>query len=221
MKKKITDIQTEGNHPSRRTLFMDGKPFATVDVSLITKVGLRIGLEIQEEVVQKLIGADEVMRAKNYALDLLWSESYGKGQMMDELERKGFSQPAIDETLTNLEQLGHIKDEKYAKNWVDSRRRSKPRSKKMLKHELIDKGIDKTTVDRVVGQIDDQDETQLALQVAQRQAVRYRSLPRHVAKRRLHAFLLRRGFDYDTIQRTIEQVLNRSHWKNCGEEFDC
>jgi len=207
MKKKITDIGIDDEQPSRCTLFMDGEPFAIVDLGLVTKFGLRIGLEIEEVVIQKLIAADEVMRARNHAFDLLLSESYSKGQMMEALEKHGFGQPAINETLKNLEQLGHIKDEKYAQHWVDARRRSKPRSKRMLTHELIDKGIDKSTADRVVAQIDDEDEKQLALHVAQKQAVRYRSLPHHVAQRRLHGFLLRRGFDYDTIQRTIKQVL--------------
>ena len=207
MKKKITDIWIDDEQPARCTLFMNGEPFAIVDLGLVTKFGLRIGLEIEEVVVQKLIAADEVMQARNHAFDLLLGESYSKGQMMEALEKHSFGQPAINETLKNLEQLGHIKDEKYAKNWVNGRQRSKPRSKKMLTYELIDKGIDKSTVDRVVGQIDDEDEKQLALDVAQRQARRYRSLPRHVAQRRLHGFLLRRGFDYDTIQRTIKQVL--------------
>ena len=74
-------------------------------------------------------------------------------------------------------------------------------------HELIDKGIDKNTIDRVVGQINDEDEKKLALHIAQKKAPHYRSLPRLVTQRRLHGFLLRRGFDYDTIRRTIKQIL--------------
>ncbi|MCZ6679139.1 MAG: regulatory protein RecX [Candidatus Poribacteria bacterium] len=207
MKKRITDIQLEGKHSSRRTLFLDGERFRDVEPSLITKFGLRIGLEIEEAVLQKLIAADEGMRAKNYAFDLLLSQSYSKQQMSDQLERKGFGYRAIDTALEGLEQLGYIKDEKYAKNWVNRRQRSKPRSKKMLQHELTSKGIDKTTVDRVLEEIGSEQETELALQLAQKQVSRYRSLPTHVAKRRLHGFLQRRGFDYETIQRTIEQVL--------------
>ena len=209
MKKRITDIHIDGNHSSRRTLFLDNERFGSVDSSLIMKFGLRIGLEIEAHVLQKLIEADEVTRAKNCAADLLMSQGYSKQQMIDQLEQEGFSEAAINRTLEDLERLGHIKDEKYARNWVNHRQRSKPRGRKVLQHELINKGIDKTTVDRVLGQIDNEEEAGLALQVAQKQAVRYRSLPAHVAKRRLHGFLLRRGFDYETIQRVIERVLSK------------
>jgi len=207
MKKTITDIQLEAKHSSRRSLFLDGERFSSVDASLITKFGLRIGLEIEEDALQRLIQEDEAARAKSYAFDLLLRQSYSKRQMLYKLKQKGYGQHAIDATLERLEQLGYIKDETYAQDWVDSRRRSKPRGKKMLKHELMNKGIDKTTVDRVLSEIDDAEEANQALQAAQKQVARYRSLPPDVTKRRLHSFLLRRGFDYETIQRTIEQVL--------------
>ena len=77
----------------------------------------------------------------------------------------------------------------------------------MLQHELSNHSIDKTTVDRVLAGIHDAEETNIALQLAQKQIKRYQSLAPEVAKRRLHGFLLRRGFDYETIQSVIERVL--------------
>ena len=157
--------------------------------------------------LQKLIAADEGMRAKDYALELLSIESYSKSQMIYELAQEGYGTEAIDITLEDLEQLGHIKDENFAKKWVARRQRSKPKGKKMLEHELANKNIDKTTVDRVLGGIHDSEEQEIAFQVAKKQAKRYRSLPLEVTKRRLHGFLLRRGFDYETVQSVIDQLL--------------
>ena len=211
MKKRLTDIRIDAEIPSHRILFLDGVYFDTVDVGCIPKFGLRVGLEIEAEVLQKLIEADEGMRAKCYALEMLSSRSYSKSQMIRQLGRAGFSSHAIDTTLEDLEQLGHIKDEEFAKKWVVRRQRSKPKGKKMLERELANQSIDKTTVDRVIAGIDDVEETNTALQLAQKQAKRYESLPLQVAKRRLHGFLLRRGFDYETIQSTIERVLIKGH----------
>ena len=207
MKKRLTDIQIDKETPSRRILFLDGIYFDSVDAGCIPKLGLRVGLEIEAEVLQKLIEADQEMRAKNYALELLSSRGYSKSQMINQLERKGFAPQAIDAILEDLEQLGHIKDENFAQKWVDRRQRSKPKGKKMLDHELTNQNIDKTTVDRVLAGIDGAQETNIALQLAQKQAKRYTSLPPQVAKRRLHGFLLRRGFDYETIQIAIDRVL--------------
>ena len=207
MKKRLTDIQKDEETPSRRILFLDGEYFDTVDAACISKLGLRVGLEIEAEVLQKLIQADEAMRAKNYALELLSSQSYSKSQMIYQLRQKGFGAEAIDITLEDLEQLGHIKDENFAKKWIARRQRSKPKGKRMLAHELVNQSIDKTTVDRVLSGIHDAEETKTALQLAQKQAKRYQSLAPEVAKRRLHGFLLRRGFDHETIQSVIDRAL--------------
>lgn len=206
MKKRLTDIQIDEEIPSHRILFLNGAYFDSVDAGCIPKLGLRVGLEIEAEVLQKLIDADEGMRAKNYALELLADQSYSKSQMGNHLHQKGFGTEAIEITLEDLEQLGHIKDESFAKKWVARRQRSKPKGKRVLAHELANHNIDRTTVDRVLGEIQDADETKLALQVAQQQAKRYQSLSPEVAKRRLHGFLLRRGFDYETIQSVIDRV---------------
>ena len=207
MKKRLTDIQIDEETPSHRALFLDGAYFDSVDAGCIPKLGLRVGLEIKAEVLQKLIEADEGMRAKNYALELLSDGGYSKSQMIYQLRQRSFSPQTIETILEELEQLGHIKDENFAKKWVDRRQRSKPKGKKMLQHELANQNIDKATVDRVLAGIDSTEEIDIALQLAQKQAKRYQSLPPEVAKRRLHGFLLRRGFDYETIQSAIKRVL--------------
>lgn len=207
MKKQITDIQLDEKNPARCTLLLDCQQFDDIDSSLIANLGLRIGLEIEAEVLQKLIEADAVTKSKDLVIDLLRNQAPSKQQIIDMLGRKGYSEKTIDTTLAELEQQGYVKGESYARSWIDRRRRSKPRGKNVLKRELVSKGIDKTTADNVLDAIDDTDEAGIALQVAQKQAVHYRSLAPHAAKRRMHDFLLRRGFEYDTIQRVIDEVL--------------
>jgi regulatory protein len=207
MKRIITDIQLEEEKSSSCTIYMDGVPFATVEVGFTAKLGLRIGLEIDEIVLRKLIAADEVIKARDHALRLLLNGTYTKEQMIQALENGGFCDYVVNETLENLEQLGHIKDEKYAKNWVNNRRRTRPTSKMAMRRELTSQGVDKSTAERVLAEIDDADEAALALQLARKQANRYKSLAPHVVKRRLHAFLIRRGFDHETIGQVMRQVL--------------
>ena len=207
MKSTITDIRLEEEESSSCTIYMNDRPFATVDVGFTAKLGLRIGLEIEEVVIRKLITADEVVRARDYALELLLDQIYTKQQMIDALGKRGFCRHAVVETIENLEQLGNIRDEKYARNWVKNRRRTRPTSRTVMRRVLTGHGVDKSTVDRVLAEIDDADETALALKLAVKQASRYRVHSPHVAKRRLHAFLSRRGFDHETIGQVMRQIL--------------
>jgi len=206
MKRKITEIQMQ-KKSSRRNIFLDGQFFCGVDYELVVKFGLRVGLEIDEERLKKLVEEEEIHKAKNYVFDLLMRRSYTQKEMIDKLKRKEFSERAISATIETLKRLGYIKDESYAEDWVESRKRLKPKGRKALREELTKKGIDKGIIDRVVAGIDDEEEREMALRAAQKQAVHYKGLDQKVAKRRLYGFLLRRGFEYRTIGGVVKEVL--------------
>ena len=226
MKQKITDIQASPELPSHQQLFLDSAPFVVIHASLVEKFGLRIGLEIEAEVIEKIIAADEVMRAKNYALRLLREEkdnnttanepedsrltlkrkTYTKSEIERQLQREGFSSDAIETSIEELIRSGHIRDRKYAENWIVRRQKSNPRGKTLLKRELVDKGIDRETAEQVIATVETEDETKVALEIAQKRAKQYKRLPAHVAKRRLHGFLARRGFGSDIVRHVLEQI---------------
>ena len=226
MKQKITDIQASPELPSHQQLFLDSAPFVVIHASLVEKFGLRIGLEIEAEIIEKIIAADEVMRAKNYALRLLREEkdnnttanepedsrltlkrkTYTKSEIERQLQREGFSSDAIETSIEELIRSGHIRDRKYAENWIVRRQKSNPRGKTLLKRELVDKGIDRETAEQVIATVETEDETKVALEIAQKRAKQYKRLPTHIAKRRLHGFLARRGFGSDIVRHVLEQI---------------
>ena len=226
MRQQITDIQAVPESPSHCQLFLDSAPFVVVSVVLVENFGLRIGLEIEAEIIEKLIAADEVMRAKHFALRLLREETHNgvddetedsrptirsktyttKSEMERHLQREGFSTAAVQTTVEELIEAGHIRDRKYAENWVARRQKSSPRGKTLLKHELLDKGVDRETAEQVVAQVETEDEARLALQIAQRRMKQYQRLPVHVAKRRLHGFLARRGFRSEIVRHVLQQI---------------
>ncbi len=225
MKQKITTIQAVPELSSHQQLFLNGTPFVVIHTSLVEKFGLRIGLEIEAEIIEKIIAADEVMRAKNYALRSLREEKdnttvdvsedprpagkpkiYSKNEMEQRLEREGFSAKAIKTTIEELIHSGHIRDRKYAENWIVRRQKTNPRGKTLLKNELVDKGIDRETAEEVVANVETEDEMKVALQIAQKRAKQYERLPIHVAKRRLHGFLARRGFGAEIVRQVLDQI---------------
>lgn len=207
MKQKITDIQPHNKFPLHCQLFLDKKPFVVIPANLVENLGLRVGLEIEAETIEKLIAADEAMRAKNYALNILREDIYSKSQMERQLEREGFRERTIKIIIAELIQSGHIRDRLYAEKWVQRRLKSNPRGRTVLKQELIEKGVDPETAEHVLAEIKTEDEKKLALQIAQKQSKKYKNLSTQVAKRRLHGFLARRGFESETILQVIEKVL--------------
>lgn len=225
MKQTITDIRKVPELPSHCQLFLDGSAFVVLHASLIEKFGLRLGLGIEAETIEKIIAADEVMRAKNYALRLLHEDKdktaaddpaasrptvkpkmSTKSEIEQKLQREGFSADAIETSIAELIRSGHIRDRKFAENWIARRQKSNPRGKTLLKQELVDRGIDRETAEQVVATVEAEDEARVALQIAEKRVKQYRRLPTHVAKRRLHGFLARRGFGSEVVRQVLEQI---------------
>lgn len=206
MKQTITDIQPHPQLHSHHQLYLNQEPATVIHTSLVKKFGLRIGLEIEAQVIEKIVAADAEMKAKNYALRLLREDIYSKPQMTQQLEGQGYGENTVKTIITELIQSGHIRDKQFAEKWIQKRLRTNPRGKTLLKQELIDKGVDRETAEKAIAEVKMEDEETLALQIAQKQARHYKNLPIHTAKRRLHGYLARRGYESDVILRIIQEL---------------
>jgi regulatory protein len=189
----------------RRVELNTGETFS-VDSGLLTRFDLRIGRILDAGRRESLLHEDARIRAKSAAFDLLRLRSHSAHEIAARLRRKGFADAVIEETLASLKELGYVADETFAQEWVESRRRHRPRGVLALRRELERKGIDGTTIERTLRTVTEGDERETALEVARRQYVRYRTLPREVARRRLYEFLLRRGFTYELARDVLREV---------------
>jgi regulatory protein len=62
----------------------------------------------------------------------------------------GYRRELVEATLVRLAELGYLDDEAFARAWVESRDRSKPRGEHALRRELGLKGVDRALVDGVL-----------------------------------------------------------------------
>tara|TARA_B100001123_G_C14995597_1_gene901431 strand:+ start:252 stop:875 length:624 start_codon:yes stop_codon:yes gene_type:complete len=204
----ITDIRSHGDH--QIMLFLNHEQFGILPADFVFKFGLRVGLKIRRDTIVKLLQAEEIMQAKNFAIRLLQEkEIYTKPELLEVLSREGFSREGINTSIEDLEKAGFIKDKTFAQNWIRRREKSNPRGKEVLKLELAGKGVALSTIDQVLSSIDPNRELDTALRLAEKQVKRYKSLEPHVAKRRLHGFLARRGFSYNTVGQVMHKILSK------------
>jgi regulatory protein len=69
--------------------------------------------------------------------------------------------------------------------------------------ELRQKGIDNETIDNILQDLDEED---LALRAASKQARKYDGLEWSDFRKKLSAFLARRGFGYDVVSPVVREV---------------
>ncbi len=64
----------------------------------------------------------------------------------------GYRSDLIDGAIERLTELGMLDDETFARAWVESRDRARPRGERAIREELRLKGIDRSSADLVLGE---------------------------------------------------------------------
>ena len=64
----------------------------------------------------------------------------------------GYQPLLVDGAVERLLELGMLDDEAFARAWVESRDRARPRGERAIRQELALKGVDRTTVDLVLAE---------------------------------------------------------------------
>jgi regulatory protein len=145
-------------------------------------------------------------RAKNYAFLLLKFRQRSQKELVGRLKQKGFSDPVIKETLAFLKNKGLINDHAFAQAWVEERlKRSLGLGK--IKQELILKGIDEEIINHQIAQIkENYCEEDIAREIAQVSLNKLKGISPNQAKRRVYAYLLRRGFSVGLVEDVLGQL---------------
>mgnify|MGYP006292988203 CR=1 FL=1 len=150
----------------------------------------------------------ETPKAFSYALRLLNYRERSRREVREKLERKKFTAPVIGEVLDKLEDLGLIDDEKFARLWIRSRIRFKPRSSWLIGRELREKGIKEEMIGPILEEeYPAEEEREAVRSLAARRIRYYRRDNRETARRKLYAYLARRGFSGDMISKAVGEVL--------------
>lgn len=147
--------------------------------------------------------------AYNYALNLLSARPYAVKALHRKLIQKEYSAADADDAVRRLVDAGLLDDAKYAEQYARSKMLSTGASKRRLTQDLYRKGIkgDVATaaIDDVVAD-EGIDPGALIERVAQKKLAQLGDLEPVVLRRRLFAFLARRGYDIDDIRRVVTRL---------------
>ncbi|MFH1783480.1 MAG: RecX family transcriptional regulator [bacterium] len=206
---KITKIMRQKYRRRYYSVFIDAKFSFHIDLGLLSDSGIKEGESISKKRLDEIVCSQRRKEAQDYAYLLLSYRDRSKKEIKARLKRKKYPESVISEVLYKLENEGYINDYIYASSWIKSRLREKPRGRKLLFLELIQKGIHRETIDKALGEHfpDSFDEAELAKRALEKKLPSYKKLDEKTAKRRIQSFLLRRGFSYDAIREICDEEL--------------
>ncbi|MCK4696809.1 MAG: RecX family transcriptional regulator [Dehalococcoidia bacterium] len=205
--KTITAIETQKRGRERVSIFLDGRFAFSVGRGVVEEHGLHPGQVLSDSRVEELAAADLFGKCLNAALRLLSYRPRSEAEIRTRLSRR-FNGETIEGVILQLRERQMIDDVAFAAFWREARDSFSPRGRLLLKVELRNKGIDPELIDKVLDGIDDEES---AYRAAQKRGRTLAKEDYETFRRKLGAFLRRRGFSYGVVNRTTERL-----WQELG-----
>jgi regulatory protein len=144
------------------------------------------------------------------ALDMLESRAKSVAELRRGLIRKGEAPADVDAVIERLRGSGLLDDGNYARQLARSKALGAGHSRRRIGQELAKRGVERAIADAAIADVfEDEsiDETTAIDRVGRRKLKSLSKLDEATQRRRLYAFLARRGYDSESIAGAIRRVL--------------
>ncbi|MBP7670988.1 regulatory protein RecX [Candidatus Gracilibacteria bacterium] len=146
-------------------------------------------------------------RLIEYSLRIISKKSYTELEIIKKLDsfckrRSLDGSTVIEKVIDRLNELKYLDDARFIQNYTNDRINFAPRGKRLIRMELIKRGISKESLEKEFGRIEI-DECELAKNLAAKYARKLEGLDKNKFRQRMFGFLGRKGFSPDTIYKVL------------------
>jgi regulatory protein len=205
---RLTAIEPDPRRPGAVRLEIDGARFGAIARDVAASEGLTVGQEVDAGLLDRLAEAADGEAAYRTVLRSLEVRAYARGDLTRRLQRKGHPRPAAEHAIARATELGLLDDAAFAQSYVETRG-ARGRGPSRLLRDLLSMGVERSVIERALAEHypEGNDRTVVPLALAQKRAAQLGSLPRQTKRRRVVAYLARRGFTGRDITELVDKVV--------------
>jgi regulatory protein len=199
----VTSIKPQKNK-KRVNVYLDGKFSFGLGLETYMKSGLKVGNEISEEEVKKLLKGNEFNTTYEKLLRFATLRPRSRKEVGTWFKKHKVHLSLQKDLVKKLEHLELLDDGKFAKWWVEQRLQFRKKSKRELVLELRSKGIDKNTIADVLSETEF-DEYKTAKDLLEKKKYRWEKFDDRKKRQKMTEYLARRGFSWDVIKSVVKE----------------
>ncbi|MGH7568157.1 MAG: regulatory protein RecX [Gemmatimonadales bacterium] len=204
----LTGLAPDPHRLEYRLVEVDRGRFASLPLDALAPLGLVVGTPLSIAMLDRLRELADVEAAARAALRALARRAHARQDLRRRLVQKQHPPPAVDRALARLAAQGLLDDRRFAREYAAARA-ARGRGPHRIVSDLLAQGVDRRTAETAVAAapaLEGVDPEQAARSVAEKRARQLVALPAAARKRRLTAFLLRRGFAGSTVRGLVEEL---------------
>ena len=208
---KITAIKAQRKNAHRVSIFLDGE-FA-FGLTRAVAGWLQVGQVLGEEKIASLKFNDELEMAYLRAINFLSYRARSATEIRRNLRKYKVPEPCIEPVIERLAEKNYVNDKEFAELWVENRNSFRPRGRRALSVELRQKGIEDEIIQSTLDKLVDEEKLVYLAGIKKAKKLAERNLEWQDFRKKLAAFLARRGFNYGVISPILSEL-----WEEVQEE---
>ena len=204
----LTGLAPDPRRPDYRLVEVDRGRFASLPATDLADLELRIGAEIPAAVFERLQELADLEGAHRAGLRALARRAHARFDLRRRLLQKQHPPAAVDGALDRLAGLGLLDDARFARDYA-SAKAARGRGPARLIRDLLSQGVARRVAEEAVRAAladDGVDPESVVRAVAEKRAKQLAGLSPAIRKRRLWAFLARRGFQGPEVRAIVEAL---------------
>jgi regulatory protein len=205
---RVTGLEADPRRAGTVRIDLDEQRFASVPAELVLLEGLKLGQVLDDALRERLGSAAERESAYRTALRALERRGFARADLARRLLRKGHIRSAVEAALDQLAAVGVLDDHAFAEHYVATRG-ARGRGPLRLTRDLLAMGVERRVIDRALSahQADAGESTEPPLALASKRAAQLGNIPRAAKRRRLLAYLARRGYAGREVSTMVSRLV--------------
>jgi len=207
----LTGLAPDPRRPDYRLVEVDRGRFASLPAADLAGLDLVLGAEIAPLVFERLQELADLEAAHRAAVRAVARRAHARFDLRRRLLQKQHPPAAVDAALARLSDVGLLDDVRFAKDYALAKA-PRGRGPSRLVRDLQAQGVDRRIAEDAVRSslaAEGVDLTHTVRTLVEKRARSLAGLPAPVRKRRLVAFLVRRGFGGAEVRELVEQLGGR------------
>ena len=205
----LTGLAADPRQPGFVLLEVDRRRFASLPENALAGLSLVEGRPLDARTLSLLTGLADVEAAVRAAARALARRAFATRDLRRRLLQRQHPAAAVDAALERMTVVGLLDDGRFALQYAASRA-VRGRGPARLLSDLATQGVDRRVAEAAVGEAlraEGVDPLEAARQAARQRASAMRGLAPDVRRRRLTAFLVRRGFGGVNLANVVREVV--------------
>ncbi|GAB4295098.1 MAG: hypothetical protein Kow0098_17160 [Ignavibacteriaceae bacterium] len=184
-----------------------------LNYELVVRESLRKNDELSQDKIDFLIQENQKFNIRQRALNLLARRLHSSGEIRTKLRSKGFEKHLVDSVVDQLSESNLIDDRRFARAFIDEKRRIRNWSINRIRKELYKRGIRQDIIKAILTDVETDDtEKEHAFNIAIRKykLLSQRFTDQRKIRQKLIASLLAKGFDFAICKEVTDTILGEA-----------